>query len=233
MSGMDAVQYYRDIEGLDHLVLPDTRKIGKASEGLSLKRCVDVVGAMLALIFFAPTMIIIYALLMVSGGSPIFAHLRVGKNGELFLCYKFRSMVNDASKVLAEYLESNAAAREEWDRTFKLTCDPRISRIGNFLRRTSMDELPQLFNVLRGEMSLVGPRPIVPSEIVRYSDKIRAYYRCRPGITGLWQVSGRNDVTYDKRVQLDVVYARKQSIWLDVAILFRTVRVVIGGRGAY
>ena len=203
----------------------------RAAENVSC--CVDVVGAILALIFFAPTMVIIYALLMLTGGSPIFAHPRVGKNGELFLCYKFRSMVNDANKVLAEYLESNAAAREEWDRTFKLTRDPRISWFGDFLRRASLDELPQLFNVLRGEMSLVGPRPIVPSEIVRYSNKIKAYYRCRPGITGLWQVSGRNDVAYDRRVLLDALYARKQSIWFDIVILFRTVRVVISRRGAY
>ena len=151
----------------------------------------------------------------------------------MFLCYKFRSMVKDANKVLTDYLSSNPAARDEWNRTFKLAKDPRVSRFGMFLRRTSLDELPQLFNVLLGNMSLVGPRPIVPGEIERYSDRIHAYYRCRPGITGLWQISVRNDVAYDKRVRLDALYARRQSIRLDIVILLRTVRAVLSGRGAY
>jgi undecaprenyl-phosphate galactose phosphotransferase len=133
---------------------------------------------------------------------------------------------------LAEYLLANPEAREEWERTFKLACDPRITRFGAYLRRSSLDELPQLFNVLAGDMSLVGPRPIVPSEIERYADRIGAYYRCRPGITGLWQVSGRNLVSYSRRVRLDAIYARKQTMWLDVVILFRTVRVVLTGVGA-
>ena len=196
------------------------------------KRAMDVVGASAALILFTPLLAFIYAVLMFSGGDPIFAQRRVGKNGELFACYKFRSMVKDASKALADYLEANPQARDEWNRNFKLEYDPRITWFGTMLRRTSMDELPQLFNVLRGDMSLVGPRPIVPSEIERYSNRIYAYYRCRPGMTGLWQVSGRNLVAYETRVRLDALYARKQSVWVDLVILFRTVRVVLSGAGA-
>jgi lipopolysaccharide/colanic/teichoic acid biosynthesis glycosyltransferase len=202
------------------------------AERLTAKRVLDIVGALSALIFFGPLMFAIWVALSVSGGSPIFCHKRVGKNGEIFRCYKFRSMVKDANKILAVYLEENPEARAEWDRSFKLACDPRITWFGTFLRRTSMDELPQLFNVLKGEMSLVGPRPIIPSEVERYAGKISAYYSCRPGITGLWQVSGRNLVSYDRRVQLDAFYARKQSLWLDLTILVRTVRVVVSGVGA-
>lgn len=225
-----AVQYSLEDEEFEHLA-PQFR--ATATVDVDLKRFLDVTGAAIALMFFAPTMLIIYAALMLSGGSPIFAHPRVGRSGKMFLCYKFRSMVKDANKVLTDYLSSNPAARDEWNRTFKLAKDPRVSRFGMFLRRTSLDELPQLFNVLLGNMSLVGPRPIVPGEIERYSDRIHAYYRCRPGITGLWQISGRNDVAYDKRVRLDALYARRQSIRLDIVILLRTVRAVLSGRGAY
>jgi len=202
------------------------------TERLTAKRILDIAGALCALLLFAPLMIGICVGLLVSGSTPIFAQHRVGRNGQLFRCYKFRSMVENANKILTDYLDHNPAAREEWNRTFKLAQDPRITWFGMCLRRTSMDELPQLFNVLKGDMSLVGPRPIVPSEIERYADKIAAYYRCRPGITGLWQVSGRNLVAYEKRVRLDAIYARKQSLWLDLVILTRTVRVVLSGVGA-
>lgn len=200
--------------------------------GFNTKRIVDIAGTSLALIFFLPLMAAIFVALMLSGGRPIFVQHRVGRNGELFRCYKFRSMVKDANRVLTDYLERHPAARAEWNKSFKLLNDPRITWFGTMLRRTSMDELPQLFNVLKGDMSLVGPRPIVPNEIERYADKIDAYYSCRPGITGLWQVSGRNLVAYEKRVRLDAIYARKQSLWLDFAILVRTVKVVVSGVGA-
>ena len=199
---------------------------------LTAKRVFDVIGALLALVFFAPLMIAICAGLILSGGSPIFAQHRVGRNGKLFRCYKFRSMVKNANRVLSDYLQHNPAARDEWGRSFKLLRDPRITWFGQVLRRTSMDELPQLFNVLKGEMSLVGPRPIVPSEIERYAEKIDVYYRCRPGMTGLWQVSGRNLVAYDRRVHLDAIYAHRQCLWLDLTILVQTIRVVISGAGA-
>lgn len=200
--------------------------------GVDAKRVMDVVGAVLALVFFAPAMLIIYVLLFFSGGSPIFAHRRLGKNGALFHCYKFRSMAKNGNAVLAEYLSRNPAAQEEWNRSFKLANDPRVTRFGTFLRQTSLDELPQLFNVLTGDMSLVGPRPIVPGEVERYADKIEAYYCCKPGITGLWQVSGRSLVAYDRRVRMDAVYASRQSVRLDLLILLRTVWVVFKGRGA-
>ena len=165
-------------------------------------------------------------------GNPVFTQQRVGRGGKLFPCYKFRSMVIGAEEVLADYLRSNPAAQEEWARTFKLTHDPRITPMGRFLRKSSLDELPQLFNVLRGEMSLVGPRPIVPAEVPRYRSRIRDYNKMRPGLTGLWQVSGRNLVSYRRRVALDSVYARQHTISLDLAILARTIGVVLLGRGA-
>jgi exopolysaccharide production protein ExoY len=230
---VNPMRFSARVEEIDRLSSQDRATTDAEQEPLGLKRALDIAGAIAGLVIFAPTMLIIYTILIFSGGSPIFAHRRVGKGGELFYCYKFRSMVRNADRVLAEHLKQNPAARDEWDRTFKLARDPRVTRFGLFLRRSSLDELPQFFNVLKGDMSLVGPRPIVPSEIERYSGSIEAYYRCRPGITGLWQVSGRNDVDYGRRVRLDTVYARKQSVRLDIVILFRTVRVVLTGRGAY
>jgi lipopolysaccharide/colanic/teichoic acid biosynthesis glycosyltransferase len=165
-------------------------------------------------------------------GKPIFSQQRVGRGGKAFACYKFRTMVVGAEQVLADYLRGNQAAKEEWLRTFKLTHDPRITPVGRFLRKSSLDELPQLFNVLKGDMSLVGPRPIVSAEVPRYRSKIRDYHRLRPGLTGLWQVSGRNLVSYRRRVALDSVYARRRSLAMDVLILARTVGVVFLGRGA-
>jgi len=191
----------------------------------------DITLALAALLLCAPVMVAVYCLLSVSGRA-LYAQRRVGKEGALFNCYKFRSMVPNAATILSEYLDRNPAARDEWEKNFKLADDPRITPFGRWLRRTSIDELPQLFNVLRGDMSLVGPRPIVPEEITRYEKKISAYYSCRPGLTGLWQVSGRNLVAYEKRVVLDAVYARKRSFALDVYILAKTIRVVFSGYGA-
>lgn len=195
------------------------------------KRMLDIVGACLALVLVAPVMLLIFAMLSLFG-NPIFVQQRVGRGGRLFACYKFRSMVNNAEQVLIDHLQNNPAAREEWQRTFKLADDPRIRPIGHFLRKTSLDELPQLFNVLRGDMSLVGPRPIVPAEVPRYRSRIRAYHGVRPGLTGLWQVSGRNLVSYRRRVAMDAVYARSHSIGLDAVILAKTIGVVLSRRGA-
>jgi undecaprenyl-phosphate galactose phosphotransferase len=151
----------------------------------------------------------------------------------MFPCYKFRTMHVDAEQQLRDLLASDPAARAEWEREFKLRNDPRITRIGHFLRRTSLDELPQLFNVIRGEMSLVGPRPIIQAELARYGDDVDYFLMVRPGMTGLWQVSGRNDVDYDTRVYLDTWYVKNWSLWYDIAILFKTVRVVFARKGAY
>ena len=166
-------------------------------------------------------------------GRIFFAHRRVGRNGREFPCYKFQTMVPDADKVLIQYLSVNAAARREWEDSFKLTNDPRVTRLGAFLRKTSLDELPQVFNVLRGEMSLVGPRPIVRAEIAKYGKNIREYYMVRPAITGMWQTSGRSDTTYEERVAMDTWYVRNWSIWLDIKYLIKTFTTVISRKGAY
>ena len=165
------------------------------------------------------------------GAKPFFGHMRVGRDGRMFRCWKLRSMVPDAQERLAAYLESNPTAAWEWAVYRKLSNDPRITRLGDFLRRTSLDELPQLWNVLRGEMSFVGPRPVTPDELEMYGAQRTAYWAVRPGITGLWQVSGRNDVTYDERVRLDGEYLRQMSFAADLGIVLRTARVVVRPTG--
>ena len=168
-----------------------------------------------------------------SPGPVIFKHMRIGKNGKAFPCYKFRTMCVDAKEKLAELLKNNPQARKEWEHDFKLKNDPRITKSGAFLRKTSLDELPQIINVLRGEMSLVGPRPVIQEELARYHEFVGDYLMVRPGITGLWQVSGRSDTTYDERVQMDSWYVRNWSVWLDVMLLWRTVKAVVMRKGAY
>jgi exopolysaccharide production protein ExoY len=232
LQEMDATGHSAQTAGFEQITPQHIPATHAHSNSLSSKRALDIVGALIAVVLFAPVMSIIYIVLMFSGGKPVFAHRRVGRDGRLFPCYKFRSMVRNSDEVLTDHLERNPAARQEWDATCKLTCDPRVTRFGAFLRRSSLDELPQLFNVLKGEMSLVGPRPILPMEIERYSGRIRAFYQCTPGMTGLWQVSGRNDLTYGLRVRIDALYARKKCTRLDLIILIRTVRVVLSGRGA-
>ena len=197
------------------------------------KRVLDVVGAALLIVFCSPVFLIVALLVACDGGPALFRHQRIGRGGVPFRCLKFRSMVLESERVLQEFLVANPAAQREWKQDFKLRDDPRITTVGRFLRKTSLDELPQLFNVLRGEMSLVGPRPIVAAEVARYGRDIAHYYHCRPGITGLWQVSGRNDMGYAQRVLLDVEYAARCSLRRDIAILARTARVVLLGVGAY
>jgi UDP-galactose-lipid carrier transferase len=200
---------------------------------LTAKGFLDFFGAFFLLIALSP-FILAVSLLVASSGKPIlFKQTRIGRGGVPFKCYKFRTMVPDAERVLLNLLEKDPAARAEWQRDFKLKNDPRITPIGAFLRKTSLDELPQLFNVLRGEMSLVGPRPIVQNELNRYGRAARWYLAVKPGMTGLWQVSGRNDVSYIRRVALDTYYVRSQRLLLDFGILFLTIRVVFGKRGAY
>ncbi len=198
-----------------------------------MKRSVDLVGSALLLVLLSPLFGWIAWRVRQTGKGIFFGHRRVGMQGKPFRCYKFRTMVPNAKEVLEELLERDEEARAEWERDFKLKDDPRITPIGHFLRRTSLDELPQLWNVLKGEMSLVGPRPIVEEEIERYRDDIDYYLGVRPGITGLWQVSGRNDIDYASRVQLDAWYVRNWSLWGDIVILLHTVRVVLARSGAY
>jgi len=198
------------------------------------KRTFDMVCSTIGLVVLSPILLIVALLIFIDNpGQVIFAHNRIGKGGNVFPCYKFRSMVINAQAKLEEYLQNNPAAREEWERDFKLKDDPRITKIGAFLRKTSLDELPQLFNVVKGEMSLVGPRPIVAAEVERYSEYIGDYYLVRPGITGMWQVSGRSELDYQERVQLDSWYVRNWSLWIDITLLVKTVGVVLKRKGAY
>ncbi|HEY9881016.1 MAG TPA: undecaprenyl-phosphate galactose phosphotransferase WbaP [Leptolyngbyaceae cyanobacterium] len=181
-----------------------------------------------------PLIILIALLVKVGSPGPIFyGHVRLGQGGRPFTAWKFRSMVLDGSKVLEHYLKLHPELRVHWEQDQKLKHDPRVTPLGRFLRRTSLDELPQLWNVLLGQMSLVGPRPIVDEEVWRYAEKFELYTKVLPGITGLWQVSGRNNVSYDERVNLDAYYVRNWSVWLDIYILIRTVWVVLIGDGAY
>jgi UDP-galactose-lipid carrier transferase len=198
----------------------------------AIKSAFDFAAAAVLLVLLLPVFVLLGVLIRLDGGPAMFTHRRVGTGGRRFQCLKFRSMVLGSDAVLARLLRDDPAAAEEWAATRKLRNDPRITPIGRILRKTSLDELPQLINVLRGEMSLVGPRPIVEDEINRYGDHIRDYMSARPGMTGLWQVSGRSETTYDERVRLDVRYVREWSLWRDIAILFKTVSVVIQRRGA-
>lgn len=185
-------------------------------------------------IMISPILVIIAIWIHRDSPGPIFfKHKRIGKNGKEFYCLKFRSMCVDSKERLEELLARDPEARAEWERDFKLKNDPRITKSGAFLRKTSLDELPQIFNVLKGDMSLVGPRPIVAEEIERYHEHIVDYYMVRPGITGLWQVSGRSDTGYEERVAMDSWYVRNWSIWMDLVILVRTIKIVIGCKGSY
>jgi lipopolysaccharide/colanic/teichoic acid biosynthesis glycosyltransferase len=206
----------------------------RAPQGGLRKRIFDITAASLLLFLFLPLMFFIGVIMFsMEGGDIFFAHNRIGYRGRPFRCFKFRSMVANAEAALARHLEANPAARQEWEATQKLRDDPRITPLGRFLRATSLDELPQLFNVVAGDMSLVGPRPIVPNEIVRYGIYFEDYASARPGLTGLWQVSGRSDVDYDRRVELDRSYVTAWSFSRDLMILLRTVKVVFSRVGSY
>lgn len=197
------------------------------------KRIMDVVGAVAFIIIFAPLMLIIVIAIWADGGPALFRHRRIGARGRPFYCLKFRTMRVNAQDMLRKHLEANPAARAEWNTYFKLKNDPRVTRLGHFLRRSSLDELPQLFNVLFGEMSLVGPRPIVSEEISRYGGEFGFYAYCRPGLTGVWQLSGRSDVDYARRVSFDRQYASTWNLWRDIGIILVTPKVFLIKSGAY
>jgi len=212
-------------------------------KGLSLalnrefaKRVFDVVFSLLILILFSPLYLLLVLLIALSSPGPIFyIQERVGKNYKTFNCIKFRTMVVNADEMLLELMETSPGLRQEFEDNFKLKQDPRITKIGQFLRLTSLDEFPQFWNVLKGDMSVVGPRPLVVEELPRYGFHIDDVLTIKPGITGLWQVSGRNDIPYNRRVQIDLYYANFHNVWLDMWVIVKTIGVVIMPKdnGAY
>lgn len=198
------------------------------------QRLFDIVGALVIIAFFLPLILIIsLAVAVTSPGPVLFRQRRIGRGGSPFQCWKFRTMVIDAEERLVDLLTRDPEARAEWNRDHKLRSDPRITLVGNLLRKSSLDELPQLLNVLQGTMSLVGPRPIVLAECERYGRYFADYCSVRPGITGLWQISGRNDVSYRRRIAYDVIYSRRHSIALNFKILALTLPCVALQKGAY
>lgn len=197
------------------------------------KRCFDIIGAVILLTLTCPIFLFIGYKITRDGGKAFYSHERIGHNGKKFNCYKLRSMINNSQEVLENLLENDPLAKYEWERDHKLKNDPRITQIGHFIRNTSLDELPQLWNVIRGDMSLVGPRPVVGAELEKYGDDVIYYLMVRPGMTGLWQVSGRNDVDYERRVFFDSWYVKNWSLWNDIVILIKTINVVFKRSGAY
>ncbi|MDP8609464.1 undecaprenyl-phosphate galactose phosphotransferase WbaP, partial [Serratia marcescens] len=214
------------------MILRVGNNLAKRSSRL-IKRIFDIVGSASIMLVLSPVLLFLAYRVSRDGGKAIYGHERVGHNGKRFKCLKFRSMVMNSQEVLDDLLRTDPAAKAEWDKDFKLKNDPRITKIGSFIRKTSLDELPQLWNVFRGEMSLVGPRPIIEAELERYAGDVDYYYMAKPGMTGLWQVSGRNDIDYDTRVYFDAWYVKNWALWNDIAILFKTINVVLKRDGAY
>ncbi|MBD1827340.1 sugar transferase [Microcoleus vaginatus GB1-A2] len=220
-------------------VLQGDRRISRSLQSLDgelFKRLFDILFSLSVLILFAPVYLLLAFLIALSSSGPIFyVQERVGKNRKRFYCLKFRTMVENADDILLEIMENSPHLRQEFEDNFKLKKDPRITWIGRFLRMTSLDEFPQFWNVLKGDMSVVGPRPLVEEELPRYGRHINKILTIRPGITGLWQVSGRNDIPYPRRVQIDLYYANDKNLWMDMWILFKTIGVVIfpKNNGAY
>lgn len=199
-----------------------------------VKRTLDVSLVMLLSILLLPVLAVIAVLVWLTSPGPVlFSHRRIRRHGEFFTMWKFRTMCINSGEVLERYLAAHPGARDEWRATHKLKCDPRVTRVGRFLRKTSLDELPQLWNVLNGTMSLVGPRPIVAAEVEKYGEQFSDYCAVKPGITGLWQVSGRSELSYTQRVDLDRQYAQNWSLAIDTRILLRTWSSVVNRDGAY
>ena len=202
--------------------------------GGAAKRTFDIIAVLLFIVGAAPLLVGCALLVLANSGAPVFyRQRRIGFDGQEFTCLKFRTMAVDAERTLREHLAKNSDARHEWQKNHKLRNDPRITPFGRLMRRASLDELPQLFNVLKGDMSLVGPRPIVADEVAKYQEHFSHYASARPGLTGLWQVSGRNGTTYARRVAYDVEYVRDWSLRRDIKIVVVTIAHVINGKGAY
>lgn len=224
ITSEQALQDHPPVDGGSQAIVPSA----------AFSRLLDLAGTLALLICLAPLMLIIAASIYAANPGPvIFKQSRIGRGGKLFKCLKFRTMAIDAEERLGKLLATDLSARREWERDHKLKDDPRIVGIGRFLRKSSLDELPQLFNILRGEMSLVGPRPIVPAEACRYGRYLKHYSLVRPGLTGLWQISGRNDVSYRRRVAFDVIYVRSSSVAFNIKIILLTVPCVLMSKGSY
>jgi exopolysaccharide production protein ExoY len=231
-QGMKTAKTWVALDNGKHAAEAATRGRSRTAEKIA-KRGLDIVIASTALLVLMPLLLIVGLMVKLSdGGSVFFAHRRIGLAGREFGCLKFRTMRQDAAARLETLLASDPEIRREWDETRKLKDDPRVTVIGNMLRRSSLDELPQLLNVLRGQMSLVGPRPVTYDELPRYGDHLGSYLAVRPGLTGHWQTSGRSDVSYQSRVLMDVDYARDWSLLWDAQIMFKTVPVLFSGRGS-
>lgn len=201
---------------------------------LFIKRLIDILVLLIFLPFYLPLILIIAFIVKISSPGPIFfGHKRIGKNGKEIKTWKFRSMVNNAQEILPELLSKNPELKEEWDKNQKLENDPRVTKIGKFLRKTSLDELPQLWNIFIGQMSLVGPRPVTKPELEKYRNYAEYVNSVTPGLSGMWQISGRSDTGYEERITLDMYYIQNWSVWLDIWILIKTVSVVFKGKGAY
>lgn len=200
-----------------------------------VKRLIDIIGGLVGIVLLIPVTVCVYLarkILKEDEGPLFYEHLRYGKGGKKFRIYKFRSMCIDADKKLKEYLAENEEARKEFEENQKLKDDPRITKIGNFLRKTSLDELPQMINILKGEMSFIGPRPVVDGEIEKYGTNKEKFLSVKPGLTGYWQVNGRSNTTYAERIDMELYYVDNQSLWLDIKIFFKTFISVIKKEGA-
>ncbi len=230
-TGMDI---FADTRNAFDITRTKTRRPqGKQPVGMAYKRVLDVVIALSGIVLLAPLLLLCFVLtIATSPGPALFRHRRVGFGGKTFECLKFRTMAVDASERLRHLLATDPRAAAEWASTRKLRNDPRVTVFGAIMRKSSLDELPQLFNVLKGEMSIVGPRPVTEEELERYASSIGAYLACRPGITGLWQVSGRSSTTYDKRVAYDTFYAQNWSVALDAKIIIVTIPAVLFAENA-
>jgi Undecaprenyl-phosphate galactose phosphotransferase WbaP len=199
-----------------------------------VKRCEDILIAGLCLFFLSPLVAFISLLIHFdSPGGVYYRQNRLGKDRKVIKVLKFRTMYTNGDQILEEQLKNDPALREQWEKYQKLKCDPRVTRVGAILRKISLDELPQIRNIIKGEMSMVGPRPILPSQEERYGPAFQDYCRIKPGITGLWQVSGRNHTTFARRAELDMEYIQRWSLWLDIYIIFQTIKEVLARNGAY
>lgn len=233
-GSINMTNYPMEIEIIDDMPILKLKEVFIGGPEGHVKRLIDFILSFVAIIILSPLFIILAVLIKVTSPGPVFfKHKRLGLNGKIIEIYKFRSMVINAQEILDKLLAENPELRKEYEETYKLKNDPRITKIGKFLRKTSLDELPQLFNVLKGDLSLVGPRPIVLKEINKYGEYGKFLLRVPPGVTGLWQISGRSDVDYDERVEMDMQYITNWNIWLDLNILFKTIPAVLKKDGAY